>query len=560
VAEDAAKPQGTRELLQLWQLEIYRMHRRHILTVPLLTAVFCLATVIPAGGPALAASTANRDEEAVSQSLKTFTQLYNLVEQNFADPVKSETAFYQGAIPGMLNTLDPHSHFFDPKEFAAMQEDNRETYFGVGMTVRPDNKNTIVVAPFPGSPAFRAGLRPGDIIMNVNGTNTEGKGTTEVTFLLKGPRGTRAVVKIARAGNKDLLTFTIIRDEIPHPSVSEAFWLKPGIAYLKVIQFKENTSREMLDNLNRLGEDNIKGLVLDLRENPGGLLNEGIEVAGHFLKRNQLVVSDRGRVKPAKNYTAHTNNGGRAYPIVVVVNRSSASAAEIVTGALQDHDRAWVLGETTFGKGLVQEVLRLSDNTGMALTTMHYYTPSGRLIQRDYSNISFLQYYYNKDDKRNDADIKHTDSGRTVYGGGGITPDEKFAEPKLNAFQIETEFRKSAFFKFSANYFGPKPDPKLPESWEPDENMVNDFHQYLLDNKVKFTEAEFTENHQWIKNEIKREFFITAFNSDASVRVAIQQDPEIAKAVESMPKALMLVDSSKEVIVQRQPIPGDLVH
>jgi carboxyl-terminal processing protease len=540
------------------------MRFRRLLAIPVLASLFCLPPVYSQRAKRPAApeieNSAKNDEEAVSQSLKTFTQMYSVVEQNFADPVKSETAFYQGAIPGMLNTLDPHSHFFDPKEFAAMQEDNRETYFGVGMTVRQDGKNTVVVSPFPGSPAFRAGLRPGDTIMNVNGVDTAGKGTTEVTTLLKGPRGTRAIVKVARSGRSDLVTFNITRDEIPHPSVSEAFWLKPGIAYLKVIQFKENTSREMMDNLNRLGEDNIKGLVLDLRDNPGGLLNEGIEVAGHFLKRNQLVVSDRGRVKPAKNYTAHTSNNGREYPIVVVVNRSSASAAEIVTGALQDHDRAWVLGETTFGKGLVQEVLRLSDNTGMALTTMHYYTPSGRLIQRDYSNISFLQYYYNKDDKRNESDIKHTDSGRTVYGGGGITPDEKFNVAKPNAFQIETQYRKAAFFKFAAAYFGPKDNVKLPADWQPDEKMVDDFHQFLLDNKVKFTEAEFTQNHQWIKEHIRSEFFITAFNIDASVRVEMEQDPEIAKAVQSMPKALMLIDNSKQVLVDRRPIPGDQVH
>ena len=159
-------------------------------------------------------------------------------------------------------------------------------------------------------------------------------------------------------------------------STSEAFWLKPGIAYIKVIQFNENTAKEMEDKLKKLGEKDIKGLVLDLRENPGGLLNEGVEVAGHFLKKNELVVSDRGRAQPNKNYVSHGDNGGKDYPIVVVVNRYSASAAEIVSGALQDHDRGWILGETTFGKGLVQQVFQLSENTGLALTTAHYYTPA----------------------------------------------------------------------------------------------------------------------------------------------------------------------------------------
>ena len=489
-------------------------------------------------------------DEGVSQSLKSFSQFYSIVEQNFADSAKVDNAIYEGAIPGMLNTLDPHSHFFDPKEFAAMQEDNRETYFGTGMTVRQDGEHTIVVAPFTGSPAYKAGLRPGDIISAVDGKSTDGMNTTAITTLLKGPRNTHVKVTVTRKG-VDPITVDIVRDEIPRPSVSEAFWLKPGIAYVKVIQFKENTSKELESNLAKLGEDNIQGLVLDLRENPGGLLYEGIEVAGHFLKKNQLVVSDRGRVKPTKKYTARSNNGGKEYPVVAVVNRRSASAAEIVSGALQDHDRAWILGETTFGKGLVQEVLRLSDNAGIALTTMHYYTPSGRLIQRDYSNISFLQYYNNKQDQKNLADVKTTDSGRTVYGGGGITPDEKYTATPLNKFQIDIEFRKPTFFNYAAKFFGPRKDPKLPAGWEPTEETVNDYHQFLLDSGVKFTEADFTENHQWIKDQLKRELYITGINVEASERVQIEQDPEVAKAVEAMPKAKMLLESSKKMLVKR---------
>ena len=495
------------------------------------------------------------EAEALSSSLKSFSSFYSVVEQNFADPLKVDNAIYEGAIPGMLNTLDPHSHFFDPKEFAAMQEDNRETYFGTGMTVRGDGKRTVVVAPFPGSPAYRAGLRPGDAIVAVDGKSTAGLDTTAITVLLKGPRNTHVQVTVSRNGVEQPITVDIMRDEIQRPSVSQAFFLRPGIAYVRVNQFKENTSKELEDNLKKLGEERIQGLVLDLRENPGGLLYEGIEVAGHFLKKDQVVVSDRGRVKPTKEYKARSNNGGKEYPVVVVVDRKSASAAEIVSGALQDHDRAWILGETTFGKGLVQEVLRLSDNAGLALTTMHYYTPSGRLIQRDYSNISFLEYYTNRKDQKNLADEKTTDSGRTVYGGGGITPDEKFTAKPLNKFQVETLLRKFAFFKYSAKYFGSQAHPKLPEGDFPDEKTVDDFHQFLLDNKVDFTEADFTENHQWVKDQLKREMYITAFNVDVADRVQIEQDPEIAKAVEAMPKARLLLENSKKVIVRNR-VPG----
>jgi carboxyl-terminal processing protease len=281
-------------------------------------------------------------------------------------------------------------------------------------------------------------------------------------------------------------------------------------------------------------------------------LNEGVDVAGHFLKKNELVVSHRGRAQPNKNYVARSDNGGKDYPVVVVVDRFSASAAEIVTGVLQDHDRAWVLGETTFGKGLVQTVFPLSENTGLALTTAHYYTPSGRLIQRDYSNISFLDYYYNQNNReqKNMSDVKMTDSGRTVYGGGGITPDEKYVAPKLNKFQIEVT-RKAALFNFAARYFGSRKDVNLPKGWEPDETIVNDFHQYMLKNDVQFTEAEFTENHDWVKQQLKREMYITAFNLDESQRVKIEQDPEIQHAVDAMPKAKALLESAKKLLVQR---------
>jgi carboxyl-terminal processing protease len=483
--------------------------------------------------------------------MKSFTSVYDLVEQNFADKVEADKAIYKGAIPGMLRTLDPHSNFFDPKDYAALREDQRGQYYGVGMQVGVRNNHTIVIWPFENSPAFRAGLRPGDAIAKVNDKKTDGMSTSEIAELLKGPRNTKVQVTVDRDGNANPLSFDIIRDAIPRFTVPEAIWLKPGIAYLRVTQFGENTSKEFEERLKQLGESNIKGLVLDLRGNPGGLLNEGVDVAGHFLKKNDLVVSHRGRAQPNKNYLSRSDSGGHQYPVVVVVNRSSASAAEIVTGALQDHDRAWVLGETTFGKGLVQTVYPLSENTGLALTTAHYYTPSGRLIQRDYSNISFLDYYYHTNlEQKNLSDVKMTDSGRTVYGGGGITPDEKFEPAKLNKFQIEV-LRKFALPNFTAAYYGPMKDVHEPKGWEPDEAIVNKFHDYMMANKLEFTEADFTANHQWIKEQLKREMYITAFSYEQSERVVIEQDPEIARAVDAMPKAISLLDTAKKLLVQR---------
>jgi len=241
---------------------------------------------------------------------------------------------------------------------------------------------------------------------------------------------------------------------------------------------------------------------------------------------------------------------GHTYPIVVLTNRFSSSPAEIVAGALQDHDRAWILGENTFGKGLVQTVFPLNDDTGLALTTAHYYTPSGRLIQRDYSNISFLDYYYGKrTDTKNTNDVKSTDSGRTVYGGGGITPDEKYTPAKYNKFQQEL-LRRFSFFSFTAQYFGGK-ESKLPKGWSPDQNVENAFHEYLLKQNVPFTEAEWAENHTWIDQQLKREMYATGFSFEESQKVAIEMDPMVGKAMEAASEAKALLEKSKKLIVQR---------
>jgi carboxyl-terminal processing protease len=502
-------------------------------------------------GPSISGASAASSEDEIKQSLRAFTKVLNVVEENFAEKVGPDKTIYKGAIPGMARTLDPHTSFFDPKDFQLLREDQKGHYYGVGMTVAPRNGKTIVIAPFSGSPAYKAGIRPGDVILEVNDKKTDSLSTTEVADLLKGPRGTPVQVIIAREGAEKPIVFNIVRDEIPRKSVEDALWVRPGIMYLDIQSFNENTSREVEENFRRLGEQNVKGLILDLRENPGGLLNEGVAVADRFLNKGQTIVSHKGRASAEKPYTARHGSQGYDYPIVVLVNRYSASAAEIVAGALQDHDRALVLGDNTFGKGLVQTVYPLSDNTGLALTTAHFYTPSGRLIQRDYTNTSFYNYYYRKDvETKNPLDVKMTDSGRTVYGGGGISPDEKFSPPKYNKFQNEV-LRKFAFFTFAAKYFG-RHDTKLAKGWEPDQRVMNDFHEFLLKQNVPFTESEFAENNDWLKQQLKRELYITAFSVEESRQVAVETDPVVLKAVDSLPKAQALKETARKQIVQRR--------
>jgi carboxyl-terminal processing protease len=409
---------------------------------------------------------------------------------------------------------------------------------------------TMVFEPFKGSPAWRAGLRPGDLIIMVNETNTRGMGTEKVAELLKGPRGTTVKIEVERDGSTEPVSFSVMRDSINVSSVPEALNLKNGIWYIKIDQFMETTSRDLEDNLKKIGENNIKGLILDLRANPGGLLNEGVAVADKFLNKDDVIVSHRGRASAEKVYTARNGNHGHLYPIVVMVNRSSASAAEIVTGALQDHDRAWVFGDNTFGKGLVQTVYPLIENSGLALTTAKYYTPSGRLIQRDYSHSSFYDYYFKQNtEARNMQDVKMTDSGRTVYGGGGISPDEKYVAPKYDKFQIEM-IRTGVFFNFTSNYLGTH-QIKINGQWGPDNSVVNDFHDFLLKKQIPFTEAEFTQNQDWLKREITKAVYWSGMSSDDSRAYEEMTDPAVAKAVESLPKAQALLNTAKKMIVQR---------
>lgn len=501
-------------------------------------------------GPELDEVNAATTEDDIKAGLRVFSKVYEAVEDNFADKVSADRAIYQGAVPGMLRTLDPHSNFYDPKMYAQMRDDQRGRYFGVGMQIGPRTGQVIVISPFPGSPAAKAGLRPGDVIVEVNDQKADKMTTSDVADRLRGPRGTQVQIRVMREGVDKPLTFNVTRDEIPRKSVKDAFFVKPGIMYLDVESFNENTSTEVNDNFKRLGEKNVKGLILDLRDNPGGLLNEGVAVADRFLQKGQRIVSHRGRANPERTYAARRGNMGFDYPIVVLVNKFSASAAEIVTGALQDHDRAFVLGDDSFGKGLVQTVYPMGETTGLALTTAKYYTPSGRLIQRDYANVSFFDYYYRKDtEQKNPKDVKMTDSGRPVFGGNGIAPDEKYVKPPFNKFQLEL-YRKGSFFAFTAQFFGAK-EAKLPQGWSPDAKVMEDFKAYLKKLNANFTEEDFKANLQWTKNTLQSEIYKTAFDIDEASKFDIEIDEEVQKAIELMPKARDLQEKAKKLIVQR---------
>src|SRR6201993_1088001 len=412
-------------------------------------------------GPNVRATTASTDD--YQSSVRDFTKVLDIVQSNYAEPVDVDKAVYQGAIPGMLRMLDPHSNFFDSRQFALLREDQRGKYYGVGMVVAPRESRTVVMQPYVGAPAFNAGIRPGDVIIKVDDKSTEGLTTTDVADLLKGPKGTVVKITVTREGYEQPLAFTVTRDEIPRHSVVIAFLLKPGIGYIRLSGFNETTDREIADSLKQLNASGLDGLILDMRGNPGGLLNEAVSVGDMFLDKNQLIVSHHGRSSPERRYFALRGNQGLTTPLVIIVNGNSASATEIVSGAVQDHDRGLIVGETTFGKGLVQTVTPLSENTGLALTTARYYTPSGRLIQRDYKSISLYEYHYERKVPEHPTEIRQTDSGRQVTGGGGITPDIVVDPPKLTKFQEEM-YRSDVFYPleggiggFTRYFMGSKP-------------------------------------------------------------------------------------------------------
>jgi carboxyl-terminal processing protease len=504
-------------------------------------------------GPEVARTATAQPEGDLRGSVKSFASAYALIESNFADALTPEKAIYQGAIPGMLRTLDPHSNFLDPDEYRLMQQNQRGQYFGVGMEVMMDSSSVAVVQAFPDSPAARAGLRRGDVIVAVDDRDVEGMDSGAVADLLKGPRGTPVKVGVRRYGASRLVSVTVTRGEIS-PSAVDAFWVRPGIAYLNIKTFEsQSVGRDMDTDLHHLGEDAITGLILDLRENRGGLLNEAVAVAGHFLRKDQTVVSHRGRAEPEQVFRAKVGNRGRQYPIVILVDRNTASASEIVAGALQDHDRAWVLGENTFGKGLVQAQFPLSEDAALLLTIARYYTPSGRLIQRDYSHRSFFDYYYHNRqvDSQDANDVKMTDSGRTVYGGGGITPDEKFAAQRVNAFERRLLLpRPGVFYHFGSVYFGAEA-PHLSQGWSPDEATIRRFRDYLRQQNVEFTDAEFAENRAWIEEQLKLELYTRAFDKTSADHVATAGDPEVRRAVESLPRANALLEQVKRAMLRR---------
>ena len=503
--------------------------------------------------PQLRAKAANSDD--AQDSVKQFTRVLSIVERNYADPVDVDKAIYDGAIPGMLHVLDPHSNFFDPKQYALFREEQEGKYYGVGMIVTSRDNETVVQAPFVNSPAYKAGIRPGDVILKVDGKKCTGLTTTEVADMLKGAKGTTVHISLGREGWEQPIEITVVRDEIPRPGVEYSTTVKPSVGYVRVFTFNETTDEDLAQALKQLSVSKLDGLIIDLRGNGGGLLNQAVGMADMFLDKGELVVSHRGRASAEHSYYAVRGNQGVEVPLVVLVNGQSASASEIVSGAIQDHDRGLIVGDTSFGKGLVQTQFPISEETALLLTTARYYTPSGRLIQRDYKNVTLYDYHYNPQPPKA-PEVKLTDSGRQVYGQGGITPDVAVSEPKPTEFEDFLE-RRGVFYPgpqgvgdFVRFYLGQR--PTITKDFVTDDAVIAQLKKYLTQEHIDSSEQQIQDNVSWLKWEIKREVFTTVFGLNEGYKVALENDPQLDKAIASLPQAKALYANARKIVAERQ--------
>jgi len=500
--------------------------------------------------------------DRLDEKMKTFSQIIGVVQDKYVEEVPGEDLIYDG-IRGMLRTLDPHTNFLDSENYKDMQDEQRGNFYGLGIVISKRSKDEplTVISPIDGTPASRLGVRAGDIISHiVDASRNVDIDTLDLTIqdavkYLKGPKGSEVVITIQRLGTEEPLTFKIVRDKIDTPSVSNSFMIRPGTGYIKLANFTQTSAADLDRAIGALKSRGMERLILDLRLNPGGLLDQAVKVADRFLPDGKMIVYTRGRVPGSdQEYFATKAGDDNDMPIVVLINRGSASASEIVSGALQDHDRALVVGETSFGKGLVQSVFRLSNQTGLALTTAKYYTPSGRLIQRDYSSLE--DYFYDLDDDDAAApggdevpgrEVRHTDTGRVVYGGGGITPDVVVKAEDLSKLVTDLS-RKNLFFKFAVQHvLEVEQIPKgatdaaqvddLVAGYHPDDKSLAAFKKFLATNKVTVDEGDFKKDQETIRTFIKAEMLETVGGLALRDRVLAENDPQVIKAIDMIPRA-----------------------
>ena len=527
---------------------------------PLPAVVFAIIVSALVGG--LFGRSALATDDKIPDHYRAFTAALSAIENSYVDKVESD-ALVTGAIRGMLGTLDPHSSYFTPKEYAQMRERQEGRYYGIGVSIVAVDGDITAVTVFEGSPAYKKGIRSGDVIAKVNTKDAKGWTTEQAMRELRGPRGTTVDVEIRRRGYEALIPFQLTRDEVYIPTVPAYFMIDSTTGYIRMQDFGENTDRDVKHALHDLTSKGMRRLLFDIRNNPGGPLDQAIQVANEFLPRGRMIVYTRGRIANSdQDYRAKDDGEFTDIPIVLLANRNSASASEIVTGALQDHDRAYVVGETTFGKALVQSVYRISAGAGLALTTAHYYTPSGRLIQRPW-DASFDEYlsYGLKDQsevrQHAASELKHTDAGRPVYSGGGIEPDKRVVgqfegfNPDRLGRQL---YARQAFERF-AQRFSAEGDTRVSgtssgrkdvkPNFVVDDAMLADFREQLKGDRVRLDDEAFKKDIDFIRAMIRFRIDEAVFGIAEARRHLVGADPQAQAALAMFGEAQKLTELSK---------------
>jgi carboxyl-terminal processing protease len=503
---------------------------------------------------------------------KDVSEALTVIQDQYIDGNKLDyNSVFKSSITGMLRSLDPHSNYFDRAEFDEFRTDQRSEYYGIGATIgdlrQGEEVNTYIRATFENAPAWKAGLRYGDRILEVDGKDMRGKNFYEVRQNLRGPRGSIVKVTVERLASHKVETVEITRDAVPQPSIPEFYMIRPGVGYIAMSGgFNLTTGDEFEAALENLHSQGMKQLVIDLRGNGGGLLSQAVRVASKFLSRGQLVLTQKGRVRGSTQPYYSDNDQPDQTPLVVIANRGTASASEILIGALQDHDRALIVGENSFGKGLVQIPFPLEYGSALLLTIGKYYTPSGRLIQRDYSNAGFYDYYTQGGLRREPNQTQtaptgpesRTDTGRSVYGGGGITPDEAVNPRLISPFQQRVTDPVFAFALELAAGRVPGFDAykvQRPIEYNHDlratdfpmtDVLYKAFKDFVASKPIyKFTPAQLDKERAYVERQLRYEIVTAAYGSTTSFQVFNADDPQITKAIDVLPRAQQLAQAAQ---------------
>ena len=507
-------------------------------------------------------------QEGVPEHFDAFASALAAVEANYVDEVDTERLVYQ-AIGGMLQTLDPHSNFMDPRSYAQLRERQEGRYYGLGISINVIDGKITVMSIFEVSPAYRVGLRRGDVIARISTKDATDMTSDEAVKLLRGPKGSSVDIAIRRTGYDDLIPLNVERDEITIATIQGAFMVDNRTGYVRLRDFSETTGRDLERALAELQEQGMERVMLDLRNNPGGPLDQAIRVSNAFLPRGDLIVYTRGRVANSdQDYHAREASDYTDIPLVVLVNRNSASASEIVAGAIQDHDRGLVVGETTFGKALVQSIYRVSQGAGLALTTARYYTPSGRMIQRpwDATFDEYLTYSLREQEPRehSPSDRKYTDAGRAVYSGGGVDPDYPVSGP-IEGFDPSRLGRLLAArqeFASFAEHFSAAGDTRISaeghgreiveRGFVIDDRLLDEFKAYVRERGLTVDDEAFTEELEFIRSMMHLRIDEALFNTEEARRNLFETDPQAQLGMTLFGEAEGLLHSrGRSVVAQR---------